>query len=282
MIASSSISREALLHVVKNLPAAPRILAQLGHLLLDPNADLSDVIQLLKHDSGLTARVIRVSNSAVYGAGSRAGSLEEALLRVGFNEVYRLVGLAAVAQISDDALKAYGVSGTRFRENSLFVAFAMEVLAPRLQLDHRSSYTAGLLRSTGKIAIDRLAPGPIYVRSYAAAGKSRPLGDWEMELVGIENCAAAAVVLEEWKFPTMTTGAIRDHYRPGTAASPMSHLLNLACAAADRAGYPLPGEETYWQITPAKQELTGVDDVELEHVIEAARERFEPAREAIG
>lgn len=281
MIASSSISREALLHVVKNLPAAPRILAQLGHLLLDPNSDLSDVIQLLKHDSGLTARVIRVSNSAVYGAGSRAGSLDEALLRVGFNEVYRLVGLAAVAQISDDSLKAYGISGTRFRENSLFVAFAMEILAPRLQLDYRAAYTAGLLRSTGKIAIDRLAPGPSYVRSYQAAGKGRPVDEWELELVGLENCAAAATVLDEWKFPAATTAAIRDHYRPGSTASPMAQLLNLACAAAERADFALPGEQTYWALTPAKQAVTGVDEAELEFVIEAARERFEPARQAI-
>src|SRR5206468_5353363 len=122
-------SREALLHVVKNLPTAPRILAQLGQLLLDPNSDLSDVVELLKHDTGLTARVIRVSNSPVYGGGSRAGSLDEALLRVGFNEVYRLVGLAAVAQMSDDNLRQYGISGIRFRENSLFVAFLVEAMA---------------------------------------------------------------------------------------------------------------------------------------------------------
>ena len=276
-----SISREALLHVVKNLPAAPRILAQLGQLLLDPNSDMADVINLLKPDTALTARVIRVSNSAVYGGGSRAACLEEALLRVGFNEVYRLVGLAAVAQLSDDSLRNYGVSGARFRENSLFAAFVMEVVAPSAQIDPRAAYTAGLMRSTGKIAIDRLAPGPLYARNYATAGKSRPIDEWEMELVGIDNCMAAARVLEEWKFPNETTAAIRDHYRPGSAASPMAHLLNIAAGAAERGGYGLPGEQTFWELTAAKQSATGIDEEQLEYYVRQAQERFEVAREAI-
>jgi HD-like signal output (HDOD) protein len=276
-----SVSREALLHVVKNLPAAPRILAQLGHLLLDPNADLSDVIGLLKHDTGLTARVIRVSNSAVYGGGQRAGCLEDALIRVGFNEVYRLVGLAAVAQISDDALRNYGVSGARFRENSLFAGFVMEVLAPSVDFDPRSAYTAGLLRSTGKIAIDRLAPGPSYARNYGTAGKGRPIDEWELELVGIDNCAAAGMVLEEWKFPPATTATIRDHYRPASSTSPAASLLNISAALAERAGYALPGEQSYWELTPAKLAAANLDESEIERAIMIATERFEPARQAI-
>ncbi|PTX90867.1 HDOD domain-containing protein [Opitutus sp. ER46] len=276
-----TVSREALLHVVKNLPAAPRILAQLGTLLLDPNSDLTDVVDLLRHDSALTARVIRVSNSAAYGAGSRAGSIEEALMRVGFNEVYRLIGLAAVAQVAEDSLRNYGVSGTRLRENSLFCAFIMEILAPAIDLDARAAYTAGLLRSTGKIAVDRLAPGPLHIRNYAASGQGRPLDTWEMETVGIDNCAAAAMVLGEWRFPQPTIDAIREHYRPHPTATPMAALLNIACGAAEKAGYPLPGEITYWDVTPAKLELAHVDSDMIERAIERAGYQFERAREAI-
>lgn len=264
------------------MPAAPRILAQLGGLLLDPNADLSDVIELLKHDSGLTTRVIRVSNSAVYGVGTRAASLEEALMRVGFNEVYRLVGLAAVAQISDDSLHSYGVSAVRFRENSLFCAFVMEVLAPGLQLDPRAAYTAGLLRSTGKIAIDRLTPGPAYTRSYGVAGKGRPLDQWEVELVGLDNCAAAAVIMEEWRFPSMMSLAIKDHYRPGEKSDLLAHLMNVAAGATEDEGVPFPGEQTYWENRAASVKRLGLQPDDLESGYRLARIRFESAREAIG
>ncbi len=278
-----TVSREALLHVVKNLPAAPRVLAQLGGLLLDPNSDLSDVIDLLKHDSGLTTRVIRVSNSAAYGSASRAASLEEALMRVGFNEVYRLVGLAAVANISDDNLRSYGISGTRFRENSLFTGFVAEVLAPTAEVDPRAAYTAGLLRSTGKIAIDRLLPGPVNAKSYAVAGKSRPVDQWELEVVGIENCVAAATVLEEWRFPPLTVQAIRDQYRPGASSIPLAHILNIAAGLAEKEGYGLPGELSYWGPKSSNQQPPVVlDPEELERAVMIARDRFEPARQAVG
>jgi HD-like signal output (HDOD) protein len=276
-----TVSREALLHVVKKLPAAPRILAQLGQLLLDPNSDLSDVIGLLKHDSGLTARIIRVSNSAIYGGGSRAACLEDALMRVGFNEVYRLVGLAAVAQISDDSLPSYGISGVRFRENSLFAAFACEALAPLIDVDPRAAYTAGLLRSTGKIALDRLMPGPVYARSYSVLGKGRPIDEWENELLGLDNSAAAGIVMEEWRFPPETVGAIRDQYRPAAGGRAMAHVLNVACGIAEKGGYSLPGESAFWEFTEAKQSATNLDAETLERTLVNARGQFERAREAI-
>jgi HD-like signal output (HDOD) protein len=158
----------------------------------------------------------------------------------------------------------------------------MEVLAPSLDIDPRSAYTAGLLRSTGKIAIDRLAPGPAYARNYGTIGKGRPIDEWELELVGIDNCAAAAIVLDEWKFPTTTSGAIRDHYRPGSTASPAACLLNISSGVAERAGYSLPGEQGYWELTPAKLSVTNIDEEQIERAMMIATERFEPARQAIG
>src|SRR3954470_6380410 len=159
MIATHTISREALLHVVKTLPAAPQILAQLGHLLLDINSDLSDITSLLKRDAALTTRIIRISNSAIYNTGRPFASLEESLARVGFTEVYRLTGFAAAAQLADQKLPFYGISGAQLRENALLTALIMEALAPLAGVDSGLAYTAGLLRSVGKIAIDRLAKG---------------------------------------------------------------------------------------------------------------------------
>jgi len=70
-----------------------------------------------------------------------------------------LTGFAAVAQISDQRLALYGVSGAQLRENSLLTALMMESLAMPAGVDPRLAYTAGLLRSTGKIALDRMLRG---------------------------------------------------------------------------------------------------------------------------
>ncbi|HVU24377.1 MAG TPA: HDOD domain-containing protein [Opitutus sp.] len=276
----TSISREMLLHVVKTLPAAPRIMSQLGHLLLDPNSDMGEITDLLRRDTALTARIIRISNSAFYNTGAPTGSLDEALARVGYTEVYRLVGLAAVAQMSDHALPLYGTSGACARENALLTALIIENLADAAQLDPRVAYTAGLLRSVGKIALDRLTPnGPGSLR-YRGRESGR-LGDWEFDHLGVNNCDAAATILREWRFPTATVEAIRDHYLRARTASPFAQLLNLAAGAAERGGHPFPGETDYWVSLPLASGPLEIGEQELSDALFRALEHFGPLREAI-
>jgi HD-like signal output (HDOD) protein len=144
---ASPVPRATLLHVVKTLPSAPQILARIGVLMLSMDAEIADITSLIKRDSALTVRIIRISNSAAYNTGAPFASLEEALARVGLTEVYRLTGFAAIAQVSDQSLVRYGVSGAQVRENSLLTALIMEALARPAGVDPRAAYTAGLLRS---------------------------------------------------------------------------------------------------------------------------------------
>src|SRR5580693_2815404 len=146
--------REALLHVVKALPAAPQILARLGHLRLDPNTDLAEVCELLRCDAALTTRIIRIANSPAYSAGKTFASIEQAIARVGFGEIYKIAGFAAVTQMANQCLRLYGVSGPQLRENSLLTALTMEAIAQAAGADAHEAHSAGLLRSTGKIALD--------------------------------------------------------------------------------------------------------------------------------
>lgn len=277
---ATSLPREMLLHVVKTLPAAPQILARLGHLLLDVNADLGDISALLRCDTALTTRIIRIANSVVYNSGTPYASLEEALARVGYAEVYRLTGFAAIGQTSDQNLALYGITGAQLRENSLLTALVMEALAKPASLDPRAAYTAGLLRSIGKIALNRLTRDPAYAGSYAEHD-GVPLGEWETGFTGIGNCEAGAFILGEWRFLPATCAAIRDHYVPRSSSSTLAHLLNLAAGAAERGGHGLPGERTYWEPTPARLAAAQVAAPDLEEAMSIALEQFGPIRAAL-
>jgi HD-like signal output (HDOD) protein len=276
---ATPVSREMLLHVVKVLPAAPQILAHLGRLLLDMNSGLSDVTELLRRDAGLTARIIRVANSSVYNPGVPSSSLVEALARVGFKEVYRLTGFAAVAQIADQKLPLYGVTGSQLRENSLLTALVMEGLAPTAGVDPRLAYTAGLLRSTGRIALDRMLRDD--TAGHRFAGETTPLAEWEVRLAGLHNCSAAAIILGEWRFSEEMIAGIRDHYLLEGSATRLANLLNLAAGEAERAGHGLPGETTYWSLAPDKLAAAGVRAEELPEATGRAVQMFETLRKVV-
>jgi HD-like signal output (HDOD) protein len=277
---ATPIPRETLLHVVRKLPAAPHILAQLDELLSDTNSDMSDITALLKCDMALTARIIRISNSAFYNSGKPYASLEESLARVGFNESYRLAGLAAVAQMSDYALKFYGITGPRLRENSLLTALVMEALSGFANVDPRMAYTAGLLRSVGKIALDRLTRDTAYAGNHDGREQGG-LAAWETGVIGLNNCEASAVILSEWRFPTTTIAAIRDHFLLNPGAGLLANLLNLAAGAAERGDHGLPGETVYWEPSLARFEAAGVQPENVDEAMWRALKLFGALRSAV-
>lgn len=274
----TSPAPEVLLQAVRNLPSSPRILAQVGRMLSDPNSDLEQMTTLLKRDTALTACVVRISNSAVYGHADPCGSLEEAVARVGYDELYRMIGFATAAQICPQRLDLYGVSGAEFRENALLTALIMEQLAPLAGVAAPSAYTAGLLRSIGKIAIDRLAAHAHRI-DYASHG-SGPLAEWETAAVGMGNCEAAGIILTEWNFPDETAATVREHYR--SAGGVLPALLNLAAGAAERCGHGWPGERFYWESPEFRYAIVGFGQEELDEATRTALELFGPVRAAVG
>ena len=88
-----ALTRDQILDHARALPAAPRIMAELCELLQDINTDLDQIALVIRGDPALAARVIRISNSVVYGGDWAVASIDEAVNRVGFEEVLRLVGI---------------------------------------------------------------------------------------------------------------------------------------------------------------------------------------------
>ncbi|MCX6955180.1 MAG: HDOD domain-containing protein [Verrucomicrobia bacterium] len=280
MQATKSLTSARAVEVADRLPSAPRVLAELQELLKDANADLEKVTSLLRRDTGLTARVIRIANGVVYNSGDPVASLEEALGRVGFNEVHRVTGLASISGLTNFNLQFYNVPARRLRENSLYVALAMEELAPYGSIDPRAAYTMGLMRSIGKIALDATAQSDLRYLRPPAIGTT-PLLDWERDVFGLTSPDIAVAVLRKWRFPADVFVPIRDHYLKALAVDPLPEAKYLLVAAALAAvkELGLPGEQTYWDeaLDPSVAQL-GLATAQLEKIGDRAYAKFERLR----
>src|ERR1043165_8129522 len=89
---ATPFSREKLLTVARSLPADLSVLSKLGEMLQDVNSDLDAIAGLLRRDVALAARIVRISNSPMFGGGGQVASIEDAVNRVGFSEILKLVG----------------------------------------------------------------------------------------------------------------------------------------------------------------------------------------------
>lgn len=232
---------------VMKLPPAPEIFVKLSRLLKHRNTEMSEVIALVSMDPALVAKVCRLSSTAYFNTGEPIGSLDEAINRIGFKELFRIVGMASIGEMYGVWNLAYNASGDVIWHNSLAVGLAMEQLATANGEDTGEAYTLGILRSLGKLMInncvkERFEP-PIYELE-----SDRPLLDWEAEVFDTTNPEAADLVLRSWNFPEPQLDALRSQYDPDNLSegNRFGRMLNIACGIAEKVGHSVPGESSYW------------------------------------
>jgi HD-like signal output (HDOD) protein len=274
-------SVESLLRVAQTFPATPRIMADLGQLLRDPNSDLEEITNFLKQDTALAARLLRIANSAAFAQSESVASIEAAASLIGFQEIYRLVGAIAIDQFSSSTYPLYGFTGRRLRENALFVALIMEELANPADQDPHIAYAIGLFRSIGKLALEKLAADGDPIASFQS--ESDPdLVAWEKHSFETTANEATAVILHHWHFPQEIAQAIGHHFSPTERDEPMTHLLNLSANLADKSGYGFPGEKTYWLETNDAYRVTGIDPAHSQRYIDRAKKTFDRLSRVFG
>lgn len=267
-----SLDRATIVTLGSKLAPAAATFGRLRELLDNPNTGTEDVIELIRLDPALTFHVIRMSNSVIFGLREQNDSLEGAVGRVGFREIYRLVGLAAMQQVCQRDLANYRLKASRLWENAIATAAAAEVLAGPAGCDPGLAYTAGLLRTLGRVIIDGVAAG----RAYPGEAEWPRAAEWERMTFGTTSADVTAMLLEHWRFPAEIVGSIREHLEP--LAAPESNIgacvLNLASGVAARFGLDLPGETSHWISTEAKLTLANVTEGVLDECAARARHHY--------
>ncbi len=267
-----TLGRDSILSLGSKLPPALGIFGRLRTLLDDSDCDVEAIAELVQIDPALTFQVIRLSNSATYGLGARCHSLDEAIGRVGFNEIHQLVGLIVSRQAFQGDLVQYGIPAGRLWENAVATGALATVFAQRTGQNAGSAYSAGLMRNIGKIILNNHTGSATYPGESVAPD----LFAWEKSHHGVTSPEATAMLLDHWRFPLEIAGAICTHQLPGTLPefTAGAATLHLACAFATEWGCGLPGETALFRRDPEMCELTGIDETVLEGAVADARQQF--------
>jgi HD-like signal output (HDOD) protein len=257
--ASDTLLKDHILRLAQKLPASPQIFTRLSLLLDDVNADLDKIVNLISIDTGLTSRVLRLSNSVFFRGASSVQSLDEAINRVGFREVHKMVGMAMTEQLFKDGLPAYRMNARQVWENSVATALAMESLAREAGGDEHAAYTLGILRQVGKLVLGRIIekeqPG-------ATCPEDLDILSWERARLNITSHEACAYILESWKLPREACLGMRFHHEPEEhiGEGPTGTQLHLAGWVAGMLGVSTRSESCLWEISTERLDLAGVTE----------------------
>jgi len=243
------LAPEDLVREVKNLPSAPKVLPRLKQLLSDGNSAMHEIVAFIRLDPGIVARVLQVANSAYYSKGVRCLTVEEAVNRVGYDQVYELVSYAVASQVLVRPLDAYGLEADELWKMSVACALAAEALADRTGQDRNVAYTTGLLHCVGMVVIDEWALRNARGLVLKNAGYPREAVESERATFGFTQAETGGALLTAWGFPVSISEPVRWQYAPRASAGQarMACLLLAAkwlrsavCAPSVAARPPLP------------------------------------------
>ncbi len=277
-----SISPLELKAAAQKLPPSPQIFGKLSKMLKDRNTGMSDIVKLVNTDSSLTAKVLKISNSTAYNVGEPVDSLEQAISRIGFAELFKVVGMAAASNAFARRNLTYDINGWLYWENSVTVGLTMEQLAPIAGEDPKEAYTLGLLKSMGKTIIDSCAKKFLSQPSFKSDDKT-PLLEWEKKTFNITNPEAATVVLEAWKFPEIAIEALRYQYEPDLSPTEnrLARLINISSAIAEHLGKGAQGEKSYWNLSKDFLAAADLDISDAREACKVVKQRIELLAEEI-
>ena len=134
-----------------DLPAFPPLAMRLTELAGRPDAEVDEVVELLRSDAALSAELLRRANSTAYGFSSRIDTLQQALVLLGFDELRRIALAAAAKEFAGPALQAPELR--LCWRHSLAVALLAEELARGTAISPERAYTAGLMHDIGRLGL---------------------------------------------------------------------------------------------------------------------------------
>lgn len=216
---------------VSELPALPQVALQVLAILRDETARTERCGEVIAQDQALTARTLRLANSAFYGVPGRVGTIRDAVHLLGRRTLGALLTVATVsAQFS--ATSCAGFDFGAFWRHSIGAALAARALARGLQLDEDLAFTAGLVHDIGRLALATHFPLEMSAAIEQALGTDTDLHTSERAVLAIDHADVGALIARHWHFPPEVVHAIGQHHRPDAAGTQptLTDIVHLADA----------------------------------------------------
>ena len=208
---------------ITTLQPAPRILAQLMILLKHENTDASQIVQLISFDPALTAKVLQRCNNVRWSATHAVADIDEAVARVGFNEIYRLVASVIGEGVLCNPHPGYGLAEGELWQHSATCAIAARTVAKKLGGDENLVFTAGLLHDIGKLVLSTFLEGAYEPILNEIGPSGRSFLEAEKAILGVEHAEIGGRLLSRWNFPPNLICAVAQHHDP-VKANPYHQL----------------------------------------------------------
>ncbi|UQZ89626.1 HD family phosphohydrolase [Deltaproteobacteria bacterium Smac51] len=239
---------------IKNLPTVPGVVAKISRMVENPETSAAEVGKLISQDQVLSAKVLRMANSAFFGMSRKISNIPSALMILGFDVVK---GLVLTSSVFDMIQKSMG----GLWEHSIGCAAAAGAVATALGRDDAEEIlVAGLLHDLGKVVLALNMPDEVAMIRAKVEEENLFFYEAETAILDFHHGEVGLWLAEHWNLPESLGEPMRLHHNPERAVvyPECTAIVHIADSIIRGWGFGFPGDSLVPPISPAAWEMLGL------------------------
>jgi len=264
------ITLDELVAKVDEIPVFPQTVLRIIKLIEDPNTGAKDVEREIIKDQGLTAKILKLANSAYYGLSRNVKTVSEATVLLGFQAVKSMVLATSVGKVFDKELPGYALGKEALWRQSQVCAITTRVVAKKARFPKADqAYTAGLLRDIGKVILDHYMAEQYELIVEQVYSSKKSFLEVEQDILGFDHGQVGARIAEKWHLPEDLVEAIALHHTPEKAIinPKMTAMVHVADVVVMMLGLHLGIDGMSYGFSNKAIELLKLDEVALSEIM---------------
>lgn len=282
LTASSKMIVDQALAKCSDISTLPEVTAKIIELVEDPTSTAKDMHEVIKTDPALSARVLKVVNSAFYGLPGQVASVDRAIVLLGLSAVKNIAIAASISRMFKGQQIGAGFTAKDIWRHSVAVGVGGRLIAKATAFSGAADevFLAGLIHDLGLMVERQAFPDQLAEVVERCASGCGDMLDLEIEIVGADHQMFGNGLTTKWKFPRNLRAVTGMHHCP-ELLSPELRKFGSIIRAADvlccneRLGFHLTagGQE----LSDDLLELIGLSRDRIPEIVESLGEELEAA-----
>jgi putative nucleotidyltransferase with HDIG domain len=217
--------------IISDVRPIPQIVLKLIRMIQDDSCSMMDLAKEVRQEQVITAKIIRLCNTAFFQQKVKVDSIDRALAVLGEKRLLQLVISASMEDFFPTEATGYSLCKGGLFNHAVGTALMAERLAAITgRAPSEVAYTAGLLHDIGKVALDQYMGQayPLFYRKIQVEEDN--LINVENDIFGVSHTDIGGLLAERWAMPEQLVEVIKYHHDPQKASlsSELAHIVYFA------------------------------------------------------
>lgn len=207
-------SAQELVARIASLASLPTVYLRIREALESREASLSDVAMTISADPAITARLLHVVNSPLYGFNGRIATVQRAVTILGLQQIHDLVLVLSLRE-AFPRHDADPLDLRRFWRGSVMCGLLAREIGRKTGLPAAERlFILGLLADLGHLVMYQTVPALTAEAKIASETGPEPLDEAERRIVGCDYTEVGATLMESWNLPASFARTIGAQLNP--------------------------------------------------------------------